>query len=159
MKPTYLHSQRGFGYITAIVVLVLLAGFAAAMVRINTAQQSTTALDLESARAYQSAGAGIQWALYMVLRNGVCPAQTTLDLNSEGGLTVVVTCNSTQFNEGEATATPSTPRVKTIFELDAVACNSANCPNNGAVSSTNYVERRRVATACVSGVAPALSVC
>ena len=49
--------QRGLGVIAAIVVLVILAALAAGMVAFSTSQQVASALDIQSARAWQAAKA------------------------------------------------------------------------------------------------------
>lgn len=156
MKQTRLPFERGFGYIAAILVLVILAGLAAGLMRLNITQQTTSSLDLESARAYQAAGAGIQWALLGTLTTAACPAAVqTLALGT--GFNVTVRCTAIAFNEGETA--PGVARTKTLFSINAVACNAANCPDNAAATGRNYIERRRVATACVSGALPALAAC
>jgi MSHA biogenesis protein MshP len=154
MRLSRLDSQRGFGYIAAIVLLVMLAGLAAGLVRLSTTQQTTSALDLNSARAYQAAGAGIQWALHQALTTaGGCPSGT---LSLDTGFNVTVSCETIPFDEGESA--PGTALEKRLFSVTAVACNLGNpCPGNGA--SPDYVERRRIVSACVSGTFPALSAC
>src|SRR5574343_242812 len=59
--------QRGLGVIAAIVVLVILAALAAGMVAFSTGQQVASALDIQSARAWQAAKAGNEWGLIQVL--------------------------------------------------------------------------------------------
>src|SRR5437899_3676273 len=60
--------SAGVGLVTAIFLLVVLAGLGGAMVALSAAQQSSSALDVEGARAYQAARAGIEWGLYQNLR-------------------------------------------------------------------------------------------
>ena len=136
--------QRGLGAITVIVVLVLLAGMAAAIVRLNSAAQSTATQELLAARAAQAARAGLQWGLYQAFKGtwtACSGASTTLDLGSESGMRVTVSCQSTVFNEGESA--PGTPGTVRVYTLDAVACNSgASCPDNTLVTRPGYVERR-----------------
>lgn len=143
MKPAA-QGQRGLGTVTIIVVLVLLSGMAAAIVRLNTAAQTTATQELLAARAAQAARAGLQWGLYQAFKgpwtacNGT---SNTLDLVSESGMRVTVSCSSTLYNEGESA--PGTPRTVRVYTLDAVACNSsASCPDNTMVARPGYVERR-----------------
>jgi MSHA biogenesis protein MshP len=135
--------QRGLGAITIIVVLVLLAGIAAAIVRLNGAAQTTATQELLAARAAQAARAGLQWALYQALKGpwtACAGASSTLDLSAENGMRVTVSCNSTLYNEGESA--PGTPHTVRVYTLDAVACNSASgCPDNTMVARPGYVER------------------
>jgi MSHA biogenesis protein MshP len=153
MKQTRLIAQRGFGYIAVIAVLVALAGLAAVLIRVGVNQQVTSSMDLASARAYQAAGAGIQWALHRTLVSADCPgANGTLDLSGATGFHVTVTCIAITFNEGETA--PGVTRVKTLYSISAVACNANNCPDNAKAITQDYIERKRVATACVTGTPP-----
>lgn len=136
--------QRGLGAITVIVVLVLLAGIAAAIVRLSSAAQSTATQELLAARATQAARAGLQWGLYQAFKGtwtACSGASSTLDLGSESGMRVTVGCQSSVYNEGESA--PGTPRTVRVYTLDAVACNgSGTCPDNTLVARPGYVERR-----------------
>jgi len=136
--------QRGLGAIAIIVVLVLLAGVAAAVVRINSAAQTTTAQELLSARAVQAARAGLQWGLWQAFKGTwtTCSgASSTIDMSSENGMRVTVSCNSTLYNEGESS--PGVAQTMRLYTLDAVACNSSSsCPDNALVTQPGYVERR-----------------
>ena len=136
-------AQRGLGAITIIVVLVVLAGLAAAIVRLNVAAQSMAAQDVLAARAAQSARAGLQWGLYQALKGTwtTCSgASSTIDMSSENGMHVTVSCSSTLYNEGESS--PGVAQTVRIYTLDAVACNSSTCPDNTIVARPGYVERR-----------------
>jgi MSHA biogenesis protein MshP len=163
--------QHGLGMIAAIVILVILASLAAAIVSFSSTQQMTSAQDILATRAWQAAKAGTEWGLYQALRSGdwagagtTCtPAavrSATLDLTAEtGGFRVSVSCTATSANEGEcALADPDpacvvhptdpTRRVKTVtlYQITAVACNSAACPAADA-SAAAYVERSRTVIA------------
>ena len=134
---------RGLGAITIIVVLVVLAGLAAAIVRLNVAAQGMAAQDVLAARAAQSARAGLQWGLYQALKGSwtTCSgASSTIDMSSENGMHVTVSCSSTLYNEGESS--PGVAQTVRIYTLDAVACNSSTCPDNTIVARPGYVERR-----------------
>ncbi len=61
--------QRGFSLVSAIFLLVVLAGLGAAMVTFSTTQQQSQAMDLMGSRAYQAANAGIEWAAYNIASN------------------------------------------------------------------------------------------
>lgn len=136
--------QQGFGAIMAIVVLVILAGLAAAMLRFGTVQQLTSAQDLLSARAWAAAGAGTEWGLFQALKNGICDVAPppTLDLTATTGFRVTVSCSSRLFNEGESA--PGVAATVRVYTIDALACNAAvSCPDNALATSATYVERRR----------------
>ena len=66
--------QAGVGLVTAIFLLVVLAGLGVAMVGLFNAQQTSSNLDLQGARAYQAARAGLEWGLFQQMRNNSCSA-------------------------------------------------------------------------------------
>ena len=140
------YMQRGFGAIMAIVVLVILAGLAAALVSFGVTQQLTSAQDILSARAWGAARAGNEWGLYQALRPGgiwtACSgASQLLNLSAETGFWVMVTCDSTPYNGGESA--PGTPQVVRAYRIESTACNSAACPDAAGAISPGYVERKR----------------
>lgn len=143
--------QRGFGYIAAIVILVILAMLGISAARLTNTQQSGMVQDVLSSRALQAARAGTEWGLYRALNGGSCTT-TTLDLISQNGFRVTVVCTSFVVREGqfEDPASPGTmlPQSKTIYNIEATACNSTACPNPAVVQTLEYTERRRVVTAC-----------
>lgn len=140
------HSRkaRGFSLVTAIFLLVVLAGLGVAMVTISTAQQAASSLDELSSRAYQSARAGIEWALFRTPA-ALCPTAVTTTTSfampagtSLAQFTVTVTCTSTVFPAGAPTR----------YRLESVACNQpagagvGSCPNQTGNASPDYVQRR-----------------
>ena len=64
MNTHLISAQHGFGAIMAIVILVILALFGAAMVTVSIMHQTTSAQDLLAANAWQAARAGNEWGLY-----------------------------------------------------------------------------------------------
>ena len=136
---------RGFGVIAAIFVLVILASLAAAIVRFGVVAQSTGAQAVQSARAMQAARAGTEWGLYQAFKGSwtsCSGASQTLDLTTDLGLRVTVTCDSRSYNEGESA--PGTARAVRVYTIDAVACNApTTCPDNTRATQPTYVERRR----------------
>lgn len=71
------HRSGGVGLITAIFLLVVLAGLGVAMVSIFTNQQASSAMDVRGARAYQAARAGVEWGLFQQLQLDACNASAT----------------------------------------------------------------------------------
>ncbi|MDD5248837.1 MAG: hypothetical protein PHY45_07625 [Rhodocyclaceae bacterium] len=144
--------QHGFGTIAAIVVLVILAALSAGIVSVGTTQQTSSAQDVMSARAWQAARAGNEWGLYQALKGiwtTACDAATQthqIDLTADTGFHVTVTCNSWLYNEG---VDPSGAAITVrLYQIKAVACPAATCPATGAaVASPGYVERTRVVMA------------
>lgn len=89
-------AQRGFALVTAIFLLVVLAALGAAMLTFSSAQHMGSAMDVQGARAYQAARAGIEWGAYQALRNSSCAGSTTVALAGElAGFTLVIGCNQT----------------------------------------------------------------
>ena len=142
--------MSGFGVIAAIMVLVILAALAAAIVGIGTAQQSASALDLMSARAWQAARAGNEWGLFRALSTTTpgdawktCSGSSaTLDLTADTGLYATVYCDSWLYNEGETV--PGTAKTVRVFRIQSIACPvAAGCSGTNAAAGTFYVERVR----------------
>ena len=141
-----LRRSRGIGIVTAIFLLVVLAGLAVAMVGVFSAQQATSALDVEGARAYQAARAGIEWGLFQRRRNPafVCGAATSFALPAAStlrGFVVTVRCDSMAAPAGApAGSIVAQPRAV----LTATACNlqpaTGDCPNRS--NNVDYVERQ-----------------
>jgi MSHA biogenesis protein MshP len=121
-------AQRGFSLVTAIFLLVVLAGLAVYAVRINTLQGQGVTEGLRAAQAFHAARSGVEWAAYRALSGGVC-APATLSLTEAGtnGFTVSVACSQSTHTEGT-----STVRVF-VFDVHAEA---------GAYGGPDYVSRR-----------------
>lgn len=135
---------RGASLLTAIFLVVVMAGLAAAVVRLVMVQQATAAVDMLGVQAYQAARSGLEWGLYQRLRvqaPGIeCfPSPSTFAMPQDGGLgnfTVTVTCAPGP----SANVVGDTTNRWTIV---AVACNQpgvAGCPN--PIANAEYVQRR-----------------
>jgi MSHA biogenesis protein MshP len=126
--------STGVGLVTAIFLLVVLAGLGVAMVSIFTSQQQSSTLDVQGARAYQAARAGIEWGLFQQTRRNKCDASTTFALPSASalsGFSVTVTCK------------PVGSGALAHWIIEATACNPPDA--NGACQPSNspdYVQRR-----------------
>jgi MSHA biogenesis protein MshP len=141
--PHRAHRHAGVALVTAIFLLVVLAGLGVAAVRIFTAQQSSSSLDVEGARAYQAARAGIEWGLYQRLRNNACVDQS-FALPADSALrrfTVSVTCIPFEGPLDAGGSRANTSR----WRIVAVACNepvggvcAADAPGGGP----DFVRRR-----------------
>lgn len=139
--------QAGFLIIAGVFLLVVLAGLVVYLTTVSTTQQAASAADLNSARAYQAARAGGDWALYLLLRTpgGAGTLKTDCEAGSTtktlvpggtlAGFTVTVSCSSATYTEGGST-------VRT-YSIVSYACNepaAGACPNNSTASAT-YVDR------------------
>lgn len=131
--------QAGVGLVTAIFLVVVISGLAAALVTIFTSQQASSGLDLQGTRAYQAARAGIEWGLFRQTRAASCVASTNFALpanTSLSGFTVTVTCTTVAGPAGDTTLN------RTIIR--ATACNQPD--GNGVCGVTlgnnlDYVQR------------------
>lgn len=158
-------TQSGFAYIAAVVLLVVVAGLAVALLRLTSTQQSTVNQALLGARASLAARGGIEWA-FRVLDTSCqeAPVEPTAvqltQFRAESGFHVTVTCSYRTYFEGQRIRPPSPggdpqqfvdPLAKRIYRITAVACNGtgASCPDSNSAAGAEYVERARVATACV----------
>ncbi|MHB1214839.1 MAG: hypothetical protein ACYCY9_07600 [Thiobacillus sp.] len=120
-------AESGFVLPTAIFLLVVLAALAAFMVSLSRTTHISSALDIQGARAYLAARAGIEWAAWQVIdpqtqpptSTTPCPAATTLTLSGTlAAFNVDVTCIRTPATDGAdavaiyqvtSTATSGTP--------------------------------------------------
>ena len=128
---------RGFAMISAVFLVVVLGALGTYIVMVSTTQQVGSAFDVQGARLYQAARAGLEWGLYKQVRDGSCtgapgvsfvPTAPTLSV-----FTVTVTCQAyADVNGGP-----------TVHEIVSTACNQpagGACPNTAG--NNLYVERR-----------------
>jgi MSHA biogenesis protein MshP len=146
MPTAHCHRLRrsaGVGLVTAIFLLVVLAGLGVAMVTIFTSQQAGSAMDEQGARAYQAARAGIEWGVFQQLRNGSCtdssfalPPGTSLS-----GFAVTVSCTSIAW--GGPIPASGDAQALNRWLIRATACNQptggGRCPNQS--NNPDYVQR------------------
>jgi MSHA biogenesis protein MshP len=135
--------QRGIGLVTAIFLVVVIAGLAAALVTVFTSQQTGNQLDQQGARAYQAARAGIEWGLFRArMTPSNCAASTSFALpggSMLGAFTVTVTC--------ETIPGPGNDAATAVISLRAIACNQPSAgvcsASPGATNNVNldYVQR------------------
>jgi MSHA biogenesis protein MshP len=149
--PT-LRKSAGVALVTAIFLLVVLAGLAVAVVSLTTSQQASSVQDVQGARAYQSAKAGIEWALYQALQSGAgtpsanlgCASGASYNFGMPSGtslsaFTVTVTCTAPAAPWAGGAATDPTAG---HFRITATACNQPSggaCPN--PTPRADYVQR------------------
>ena len=99
----------GASLVTAIFLLVVIAGLGAAMLNLATGQHASSAMDVRGARAYQAARAGIEWGVFQQLQLDNCAATTTFvppapTLNM---FSVTVRCTPTPTPAAGLGATPA----------------------------------------------------
>lgn len=96
--------QQGFSIVTAIFILVVLGLLAAYMVKLSAVQTSTFNAELQGARAYQVARAGIEWSIARINNGGTCGdinAQTAMSFGGLSGFGVRLSCSSQGYSEGD----------------------------------------------------------
>jgi len=121
-------AQQGFSLVSAIFLLVVLAGLGVYAVRINTLQQQTVTAGLRAAQAFHAARTGVAWGAYRALNAGACAAATlNLTEGATAGFRVSVQCSLSTHTEGAATV-----RVF-VFDVRAEA---------GTYGGPDYVSRR-----------------
>ncbi len=123
-----LNREHGFSLVTAIFLLVVLAGLGVAMVTISTTQHQSSGLDVQGVRAYQAARGGIEWGVYQWLRGDQTNKSRCSSTMTLSGFTVVVGCIPGEANTVVITST---------------ACNiptAGGCPNPGP-NNADYVQR------------------
>lgn len=72
--------QQGMTLIGAIFILVIVGLLGQFLVTISNTQRQTSLMAIQSARAYQSANAGIEWAIAQIVHHDSCAASTALTL-------------------------------------------------------------------------------
>jgi MSHA biogenesis protein MshP len=142
--------QFGFAMVSALFILVVLAVLGAAVASISVRQQVGSAAELNAARAYQAARAGLEWGAFSVLIPAppaspavdtppACFATNHMALTGElSGFIVSVECTRTgPLSDGDSS--------KTYYQLVATACNvptSGSCAVAPTSPLSTYVERR-----------------
>ena len=132
-------TESGFVLPTAIFLLVVLAALATYMVSLSRTSHISSALDVQGARAYQAAHAGIEWAAWQVVDPQnlqpiptPCPAPAVLALTGTlAGFAVNVNCARTLEIDGADTVA--------VYQITSTA-------SVGAPGEVDYVERKIQAT-------------
>lgn len=143
----YRSRQRGFAFITAIFVLVILATFAAFVVTFIAGAHASSALAVQGARGYEAARVGIEWAAYTLRdpQRTTVPTDTPRDCFASpsalplpaalGEFTLSVAC--TRFPASGSTPNYHDEGGRRIVQYRVTATASMGTP--GAV---DYVERQ-----------------
>ena len=125
--------QNGFLLPAAIFILVILAALGAYALNITSIQQATSTQDVQVARAYQAARAGIEWAAYQVLSPGTmalasCPASPSTIAVDNFSVAVSCTRSADYFEQGS-------DHTIAIYDVTATA-------SFGTAGTTGYIERQ-----------------
>ncbi len=126
--------EHGFALPSAIFLLVVLAALAVYMTTLSRTSHLSSALDVHSARAYQAARAGIEWAAWQVIVPPgpatpcpVSPSTVGLGAGEFALFTVTVECRRSDTNDGAETVA--------VYEIRSTA-------RAGAAGEPDYVERQ-----------------
>jgi MSHA biogenesis protein MshP len=125
--------NQGFLLPAAIFILVILAGLGAYALNITSVQQSTSTQDVQGARAYQAARAGVEWAAYQVLAPGTtalasCPPSPTTIAIDSFSVSVSCTQSASYFEQG-------TDHTIAMYDIISTA-------SYGTAGTLNYIERQ-----------------
>ena len=126
--------QSGFAIVSAIFIVVALAALGAFVAVVSSTQHLGSALDIDGARAYQSARAGIEWGVANALQGNCAAASNIGPLN---GMAMTVECSALASGNADEAG------LLAIYAITATACNlpaGAACP--GVAGASNYIERR-----------------
>ncbi len=94
-------NMAGFSLITALFLLVILAGLGAFVITISSTQQATSTLSILDARAYVAAQSGMEWAVHRARNQpadlGCGGAGASFSLQGPGldGFTLNIACVAT----------------------------------------------------------------
>jgi len=125
--------ERGFTLISALFLIVVLALVAAAMARTSVVQSSTVTMGSGGSAAFYAAKAGLEWAVYKAVKQGVaCPATSAGGFHLDG-FTVVVRCEASSHDD---------PLPRQLLHLTSVA-------SRGTRGQPDFVERELEATVAV----------
>ncbi len=128
--------QAGFTLITAIFLLVVLAGLMSYLVNISVVQHSTVAMSIQGARAMQAARSALEYGVFRALDSGTCNASETVTFAGDGvglqAFSVDLTCAASVHSEGAT--------LVNFYELVATATSGSYA--SGANASPDYVSRR-----------------
>jgi MSHA biogenesis protein MshP len=128
MRP--LAKCSGFTLITAIFLLVVVAGLVVYMANLRVVEQSTVVYGLQGARATQAARSGMEWGIYRAIVDSSCVPSSSFSNPAFAGFNIEVRCVQTTHIEGSAPA-----GTITTYRLLAIA-------RSGVYGSLDYVQRQ-----------------
>ena len=121
--------QAGFSIVMAVFILVVLSMLGSYMVKLSGVQHATSTYAIQGARAYQSAKAGVGWAVAKISAGGACSHLTSaspMSFADINGFLVTLSCSSQGFSEGMDNFV--------VYKITALS-------EFGAYNSANYVSR------------------
>ena len=152
--------QRGFSLITAIFLLVVLAGLGTLMMTFFAAQQQSSTIDVLGSRTYQAARAGMEWGAFQITQSQVVSPPGVFATACQGGTSSVPVTPSVQPTLAGTPLSQFSLAVSCSAESSAVGANTLWVYNIAATASgvpgavpgaADYVEREMRAAISVSG--------
>jgi MSHA biogenesis protein MshP len=127
-SATHLRRQQGVSLLSAVFLIVALAGLAVFAVRLSLLQQQTVNASLRAAQAYHAARSGVAWAARRAVADGWC-GSATLSLGEAGtvGFELDISCASTSHVERGAAIN--------VYVIEVLA-------EAGVYGGPDYVSRR-----------------
>ena len=146
--------QRGFSIITAIFLIVVLAVLGVAILLVASFQHSSSAVDVQGARVYQAARAGVEWGMFQVVDPGnIVSGPTALP-----GCFAISTFSPAGTFSGASATVSCTVAPATELDRNLNVYLITSTAKLGPVGSPNYVERQIAVTVSrckdPSGTAP-----
>lgn len=121
--------QRGVALISAIFLLVVLAGLTLYMLSLSGTQHFTAMWAVQGARAHYAAQSGLQWGAWQAIHGaGGCNGSVNVDAGGPLAFPVAVTCTSSTHQELGVT--------RTVWVINAIA-------TLGTLGSPGYVRRQQ----------------
>ncbi len=120
----------GMAIVTAIFLVVVLAGLAAAVATLSNVEHDTSNKSLLSAKVYYGAKAGLDWGIQQAVAASACAGSTSFSMTQAAlnGVSVTVTCSLGTHGAGSV-----------VYYLAATA-------TTGTIGGLDYAERRMEAT-------------
>lgn len=131
---TRIARQGGFSLVSAIFIIVVLAGVVGYMLQVSLVQLTTVGQGIDAERAYRAADGGIQWAVAYALENTTGSPHTDATTNcgvidgasfNLNGYAVSLECDTYLFSD---------PTPRSIYNVTATA-------TRGSVGTPAFVSR------------------
>jgi len=146
MSAMFRKRSGGFSLISAIFLLVVVTLLGAYVATLSSSQHIAEALDVEGARAYQAARAGVDWSAWQILQAPAGGFRTSCDgatyaapfSQALAGLPGTLSGFAVQVQCGSAATTEAGVNIR-VYRLTVTA-------SKGNLGSLFYVERQLQAT-------------
>lgn len=95
--------QSGFTLVTAIFLLVVVAGLVGAMINLSVVQHSAVVMSVQGARAMQASRSGLEYGIYQALAGNCANETVSFTVPALKPFSVNLTCTSSSHTESTAT--------------------------------------------------------